>query len=739
MKKYYLSFVLLTFSFLSLSQQSFVNSEPEIDKGNCREGESVEYCLTHKKMKEYHQKNGQHEKSIIDNDKVLLEEALSKVKDGSIEKGVIYTIPVVFHIVHNGGIENISDEQIFDAMEILNSDYRKLNDDANFVVSDFLNIASDSEIEFSLATKAPDGTCFNGITRTRDVITFDGSDPNHDAPQVTAIVNGNDVYQGNWPGNMYLNVYVLADVGGAAGYTYRPSGNFGATMNAGIFIKNDYVGSFGTANVVKSRALTHEVGHWLGLPHTWGSDNNPGVSSSCTQDDGVDDTPLTIGVTSCSRSSNTCNDLTPSSNVSTSWNYDVVDNVENYMDYSYCSKMFTQGQSDLMRAYLNSNISGRNNLWRSSNLAATGAGESVSLCKADFSVENMDVCSGEQVQFTDLSYSNITAWEWSFPGGSPSTSNLQNPVVQYSSAGTYPVTLKVYSGSASLTEVKSSFLRVLPAAKTLPYFEGFENHSSLSNNEDWSLNETAGARTFTINSNTSFEGDKCLRLSNYYETVPSVDELISSNFDLSSLSPEEEVTLSYRYSYRKKATTDYESLYIFASTDCGTTWNSRASLRGSQLSSEVSSNSWVPSSESDWSTVHVTSINSSYFVNNLRIKFQFTGDGGNNIFLDNINLYKGAPSDKSVLGLDELSSFKELTLYPNPVASELNVKFTTEMNQDVNINIYDISGKSAQKQLIKAIEGSNLVLLNVENLSKGLYFVNISSGESSETLQFVVK
>jgi len=56
MKKYYLSFVLLTFSFLSLSQQSFVNSEPEIDKGNCREGESVEYCLTHKKMKEYHQK-----------------------------------------------------------------------------------------------------------------------------------------------------------------------------------------------------------------------------------------------------------------------------------------------------------------------------------------------------------------------------------------------------------------------------------------------------------------------------------------------------------------------------------------------------------------------------------------------------------------------------------------------------------------------------------------------------------
>lgn len=737
MKKIYLSFLLLTISFFSISQQAYVNSGNEIDKGNCREGESIEYCLTHKKMKEYHQKNGQHEKSIIENDNVLLEEALQKVKSGAIEKGIVYTIPVVFHIVHDGGAEDISDEQIYDAMDILNSDYRKLNDDANFVVSDFLNIASDSEIEFSLATKAPDGTCFKGITRTRDVITFDGSQGG--ASQVNAIVNGNDVYQGNWPGNMYLNIYVLADVGGAAGYTYRPTGNFGATMNAGIFIKNDYIGSFGTASVVKSRALTHEVGHWLGLPHTWGSDNNPGVSSSCSQDDGVDDTPLTIGVTSCSRSSNTCNDLSHSSNVSSSWNYDVVDNVENYMDYSYCSKMFTQGQSDLMRAVLNTSTSGRNNLWRSSNLTATGAGQSVSLCSADFAVENMDVCSGEQVQFTDMSYSNVTEWEWSFPGGTPSTSTLQNPVVVYSTAGTYNVTLKVTSGGSSLTEVKSNFLRVLPAAKTLPYFEGFENHNNLSEYDDWSLNEDAGVRTFTINGATSYEGDKCLRLTNYFETVSSVDELISSNFDLSSLSSEETVTLSYRYSYRKKQTTDYESLYVFASTDCGSTWNSRASLRGSQLSSEVSSNSWFPSSESDWSTVHVTSINSSYFVNNLRLKFQFSGDGGNNIFLDNINFYKGGPSDKSVLGLDELSSVKELSLYPNPVSSELNIKFTTEMNQDVNINIYDISGKSAQKQLIQAVEGSNLVQLNVQTLSKGLYFVNISSGESSETLQFVVK
>ena len=736
MKKYYLSFVLLTFSFLSLSQQSFVNSGHEIDKGNCREGESIEYCLSHKKMNDYLMKNEQKQKSTLDTDKALLDEALLKVKNGTIEKGFVYTIPIVFHIVHNGGVENISDEQIYDALDILNTDYRKLNDDANFVVSDFLNIASDSEIEFELATKAPDGTCFNGITRTRDMITFDGSSG---PTQVAAIQDGNDVYQGNWPGNMYLNVYVLADVGDAAGYTYRPFGNFGASMDAGIFIQNRYIGSFGTSTVVNSRALTHEVGHWLGLPHTWGTDNNPGVASSCSQDDGVDDTPLTIGVTSCSRSNNSCNDVSHPSNVSSSWNYDVVDNVENYMDYSYCSKMFTQGQTDLMRAVLNSSTSGRNNLWKSSNLAATGAGESLSLCKADFTVDNSDVCYGQSVQFKDKSFSDITAWEWSFPGGTPSTSNLQNPTVSYATAGKYSVTLKVYSGNSSLTEVKSNFINVLPTAKSLPFYEGFEDYNSLSETDNWMINESAGDRTFTVSSTASYSGNKSLRLANYFETVASLDELISPNFDLSSLSADEKVTLSYRYSYRKKESTNFESLYVYASTDCGATWDNRGSLRGNQLSSEVTTNSWKPTNESDWSTVHITSLNNSFFVNNLRLKFSFTGDGGNNIFLDDINFYRGSPSDNLVLGLDELSSVNGLSLYPNPAANELNVKFTAESNQDVNINIYDISGKPAQNQLIKAIEGSNLVQLNVEALSKGLYFINISSGESNQTLQFVVK
>ena len=68
----------------------------------------------------------------------------------------------------------------------------------------------------------------------------------------------------------------------------------------------------------------------------------------------------------------------------------MVDNVENYMDYSYCSKMFTEGQKTKMRAALNVIITGRKNLWTTSNLNLTGVNNQT-LCEADFYTEKQDV------------------------------------------------------------------------------------------------------------------------------------------------------------------------------------------------------------------------------------------------------------------------------------------------------------------------------------------------------------
>lgn len=62
---------------------------------------------------------------------------------------------------------------------------------------------------------------------------------------------------------------------------------------------------------------------------------------------------------------------------------------------------------------------------------------------AEFTAVKTKVLVGESVQFNDLSQNEPSQWEWSFPGGNPSTSNLRNPVVTYSVAGQYDVSLKV--------------------------------------------------------------------------------------------------------------------------------------------------------------------------------------------------------------------------------------------------------------------------------------------------------
>ncbi|PKR82249.1 hypothetical protein CW751_02645 [Brumimicrobium salinarum] len=68
---------------------------------------------------------------------------------------------------------------------------------------------------------------------------------------------------------------------------------------------------------------------------------------------------------------------------------------------------------------------------------------------ADLTSNNQQVCEGETVNYTDQSTNNPTSWNWSFPGGSPSSSTSQNPVVTYASSGSYDVTLQVDNASGS--------------------------------------------------------------------------------------------------------------------------------------------------------------------------------------------------------------------------------------------------------------------------------------------------
>jgi PKD repeat protein len=717
----------LTFSTAVFAQKP----QRVLDTQNMREGENVEYCLTHKKHAALLQ-NTSYVKGLA----IAEAEYAEVAKKGTDQKGTIYTIPVVFHVLHFNGVENISDEQILNALAILNRDYRKQNADTANVHPDFQGMPADIEIEFKLATIAPNGQCFSGITRTFSPMSYQGDDG---GDQVDAIVAGNNVYNGQWPGNRYLNFFVCGEIGGAAGYTYKPS-NWGATsMQNGIWILHDYVGAIGTGSVGASRALTHEVGHWLNLDHTWGGNNNPGNTTSCSTDDQVQDTPNCIGVTACLLNSNTCD------SDNNYWGFNIRDNVENYMDYSYCSKMYTEGQRTRMRAALQVSSTGRANVVSAANLAAVGASGAPYLCKADFSADKTTVCAGNEVQFSDQSYNAVSTWSWvitpatgwSYVSGSSASS--ENPIVVFNTAGMYNVQLTATDGTNSDSEEKTGFITVLGTPLSLPYWEGFEAYTTLSNIPNWSIYNAPVNNAFSLETNFGHTGNKCARLNNFGQAASNIDELTSTNIDLSGIDTVTgSVTLSFRYAYRKRTASDYEFLKVFITGNCGENWAQRKTLGGNQLSNQVSSSSWSPSSQADWVTIHMTNVTNNYFTDNFRMRFKFEGEGGNNFFLDDINIYSGNPSNELVLGLTQ-NEFTDLSVYPNPTDGDLHLQFTATTGGAAQLHITDLSGKIISNYPLQLQPGTNLVITETNQLAGGSYLLTLVVNGVQTTRTFVVR
>ena len=716
MKKLVLSILILI--QVSLFSQHIIPKN--IDLSNCRDGENVEYCKTHKLMNKL-KKNPEFLRQFTES-QLELKKIEDQLANGEPMR-VIYNIPLVFHVIHNGGVENISSDQIRDAVAILNRDFRLQNADANTVQSTFSGMPADIEIEFQLATKAPNGQCFSGITRTQSPLTNSGANGQN---QVSAIIAGNDVYNGTWPGNKYLNIFVVNDADGAAGYTTNPSNWSGSSMTNGIWVLHDYVGSIGTSDTYSSRTLTHEVGHWLNLDHLWGNNNNPGNASSCSQDDAVDDTPRCIGVTSCNLNSNTCsNDA-----IDGYWTSDVIDNVENYMEYSYCNKMFTTGQKNRMRSALMSSVGGRNNIWTSSNLTATGLNTTPSLCAVAIRVERDIVCGGDDVQFFDESYNNITSWNWTFPNGTPSSSSVQNPMVSYSGSGSFDVTLEVTDALGNtMSQTFPNFISVIGnPGYPPPIYEGFENISSLPSN-DWTISNSEGPG-FDVVTTGFASGAQSVKLDNSQGQNGSIDELISNTIDLSNSGA---ASISFKYAFAKRNSGNTDYLQIFASKDCGESWFMRKNISSSIISTMANTNSNFTPTGSDWKTIVIGPGSfSNYLVSDFRFKFKFVNGGGNDLYIDDINL-------SGSVSINQSEKVFNFSVYPNPVLDKLIISFSSLTNlTDPFLEIMDGSGRILKSTYLNNLsKGENNLEISSSNLESGWYIIKIISNEKSFATKFL--
>lgn len=242
-------------------------------------------CGTDKKMTAFFAANPE----AAANKQVLRDFLVNNQAQVNRKAGVI-TIPVVVHVLYKNSAQNVSDAQIASQIAVLNNDFRKLNADFNTVVpSAFKPAGADLELAFCIATKKPDGSSTNGIERKSVPSSF---------------TFGNDYYKSNglaaWDPTKYLNIWVGKFDGfdengepwnGTLGFAYLPDA--AGLPYDGLCIGFDSFGTTGTATSPfnKGRTGTHEIGHYFGLNHIWGDEENS--CGTAAGSDGCADTPAT--------------------------------------------------------------------------------------------------------------------------------------------------------------------------------------------------------------------------------------------------------------------------------------------------------------------------------------------------------------------------------------------------------------------------------------------------------------
>jgi len=289
------------------------------------------------------------------------------------DPGALYTIQVVVHVIETtSGTGNISAAMVQSQIDILNEDFSALSGTPG-------SGGVDTKIQFELASVDPGGSPTTGITYSTSNSWFSDS--------------GSYWNSLAWDPDKYLNIYTN-DAGGNLGYVpyLPPNGNSGNTSDRVVVLYSSFGRNSANWPYHQGRTTTHEVGHYLGLLHTF--EGGCGGGGCSTSGDLICDTNAESSSNyGCATSSISCGSPDP---------------VRNYMDYSddTCMTGFTADQANRMRCTLEN--------WRSTLYTVGGPGG-----PADDIYEENDSCGiaaviapgtdlGLNVAKTDEDYYQIT-------------------------------------------------------------------------------------------------------------------------------------------------------------------------------------------------------------------------------------------------------------------------------------------------------------------------------------------
>ena len=702
------------------------------------QAQTAHRCGTDAATKEFIEKHPELKMNIEN-----LEQSLNSIDINSLQKNRAgnYIIPIVFHVIHNYGPENISEAQIKDQVRVLNEDFQKRNADTNLILSTFKPLIANVGFEFRLATIDPQGNCTNGIDRIASHRTFFGDETSKLNP---------------WSRNRYLNIWVVAtfEKAGLLAYALKPASAQFSPEGDGVIVWHRAVGSIGTAAgaIWGDETLTHEIGHCMNLDHLWGSTNDPKVKCG---DDNVTDTPNTEGHDNCDFVALTTDTVCKGTSDNTAGSQGQLEMLQNFMEYSFCpNNAFTNGQKDRMINALTSSIAQRSELYTATTQTLTGTLDGqVSDCnpEADFNAARRFACLGStsgNITYKDFSHKNtINNREWTFVDGNPATSTATNPVVYYNTKGWKTTTLKASNDATKFgTLTLSDYVYISDPAdqnskNTNNSFEDPNDYGRwpifnyFNNPFTWKYydagNVPSGWRALMFDGFDS----RPFPQNSTNTTFKDVDDIMTPSYDATGLATG---FVSFKLASSTTAgniSQINDSLILSYSINCGATWTTLRNIVGSALINNGSqSTPFYPSANTTWTTVSVPMVAGAA---NSNVYFRLRHVGGlysNNLFIDNF-MVGNAPTAVEKVQDGQIG----VTLVPNPATNNAAVVINSPSSENTRIVVTDLVGKVIYTNTVSPIanQTSSYQLPSHVFNTKGIYMVTVSN-ESSKTTQKLI-
>ena len=593
--------------------------------------------------------------------------------------GGVYYIPVVVHVIHNGEAvgtgTNVSFAAIQSQIDVLNEDFRKIFGSNGWNTHPD---GADTQIEFCLAQRRPDGSAFPagepGVNRiNRNTVGFTA--PPYSQTYINATVkpytynNNVPTATRGWDPAKYMNIWLADLSGGLLGYAQFPQsplggmgcGNQTAGTDGVVFLyssigKSSVTGFTGAYN--EGRTATHEIGHWLGLRHIWGD-------GGCTVDDFCNDTPLAGAANyGCPVGTNSCT-AAPDAGV---------DMIENYMDYTddLCMNIFTNDQKMRMRTVL------ENSPLRASLINSDACTPPLAVDASVIDIINPkgDNCVGSitpSVTLKNRGSSALTSATISYKidNGAPTTfawtGNLASGATTNVTLPAFTTTsgehmFKAYStlpnGSAdqATTYDTSGIGFVVSPGISAPFTETFDG-GTFPPDVRWVVeNPTNDCYEWVGASATSITGvlnNNAAQFPGFGNSTGQTENLITPIFTLPCNATAASLQFDVAYRRRNTTTSNYERLYVEISENCGTTWNTTPIYDKTGTALQVLTTTlttyYTPVGATDWRT---ETINLLPFVTttskNVKFRIRAVAANGNNIYIDNLKFNATTPGEISV-------------------------------------------------------------------------------------------